>query len=151
MSEETDKEERIFKMQSPSMQRLMRRPQAEDAEWQKRLDKPIENWRAVPNAKTWEEMVGARSLTFQETAQYEKMRLNRGAVLAQMRKEPDASSVDEAKRNRAINAFMFIKVKFKDLMKQWNMAPELTKVERHENRTQLSDGFIPKRGDSETD
>lgn len=118
----TEKEKKIFEMQAPSTRRAMARPESEDITW---FNRPTPKEAiAVPDAKSDEERVGARGLSFKEVLVEDNLRYNRGSYLAQMRNEPDASSVDEPKRSRAINAFMFIKLKFKDLMCLSGLAPK---------------------------
>ena len=127
----TEKEKKILDMQSPSTRAALLRPESEDKNWGAR---GFGEWKAVKNASTMEEAIGARALSFTESQIEHSIRQNRGAVLAQMRKEPDASSKTYEKRSRAIDAFMFIKVKFKDLMKAVGLASdkEMAMYERHE-------------------
>jgi hypothetical protein len=81
------------------------------------LLKPIpSNYLAVPDAKSLDELVAIRQMSHEEALVYHRLRQKRGARIAEMRGEPDASSVDENKRSRAIGAFMFVRAKFKDLM-----------------------------------
>jgi hypothetical protein len=123
--------EQIINQQCPSTQKAMRRPISEDAVWHAR---EFRNWKAVENAKTMEEAVGARTLSFSEVKIEQNLRHNRGMVLAQIRNEGPVSSVSPEKRERAINAFMLVKTRFKDLMKSWGLAStkEVQWYERHE-------------------
>lgn len=115
-----EKKAKIFAMQSPSTQAAMRAHEqgkkAHDGEW------PPKGWLAVADAKNMDEAVAARPLTYHEAKMETDLRQNRGAHLAEMFKDKEASGVTEQKRNWAINAFMMTPVKFKDLMKQAGLA-----------------------------
>lgn len=124
-------EEKILMMQSPSTRRAMEAHKAgkslNNAEW------PPKGWLAVENAKSMEEAVNARSLSYQEVAVYSKLRYDRGGHLAQIHKDAEAK-LPEEKKNRAVQAFMFVRKKFKDLMMDWGLAPEIEKVRlKHED------------------
>ena len=106
-------------MQCPSTRRALSQTPAERAAHNA---SPLPDCRAVKDAKTMEEAVGARRISYAEVKLENQLRYNRGAVLAQLRKEPDASSVDKDKRERAIAAFAYVRVKFKDLMRMSGLA-----------------------------
>lgn len=75
-----------------------------------------------------EEAVGCRSISYAEVTLENALRYNRGKHLAEIRKEPDASSVNEEKRDRAIGAFAFVRVKFRDLMRLSGLADAVETV-----------------------
>lgn len=92
-------------------------------------------WKANPNAKSIEEMVGWREFTFEEARIERQLRYSRGGLLAieyakekypeKMRDTAPPSSVDEAKREKAIAAYMQIEEHFADIMKKWGLANEI--------------------------
>jgi hypothetical protein len=118
--EKKEREAKILAMQCESTRKAMSEPER-DSEWYLR---PLRDWKAVSNAKSTEEAIGARSISFQEAKVYEGLRQNRGTIIAQMRAEPTPSSVTPAKKERAIGAFMFVRLKFTDLMKRFGMASD---------------------------
>jgi len=128
---EEERQKKILAIQAPSMQKIMLRPESEDAAW---WGRPFpENWKARPDAQTMEEAVGTRLLTYQEAKIEQAMRNHRGQsmgaihaaayekALASGVKIPAhmvddlPSSVNPAKKERGI--FAFLRVKFKDIMK----------------------------------
>lgn len=103
----TEKEQKVLDMQCASTKKALTRPESEDLAHFSRLFGPSpEGHKAVPNAKSWEEAVRARSLTHEEVAVEHGLRQNRGALLAEMRKEQADSSVGEEKRARGIRALL---------------------------------------------
>lgn len=114
------KEEKILSLQCESTKRALKRPVEDDMEWSRR--KTPDTWLAVPNASSKEELVGARSIGYQEAKVEETLRRARGGYLSEMRNEPPANSKDEQKKETAANAFMSvfspdkIKDKFKSIM-----------------------------------
>lgn len=117
--EDKEKYKWLLEMQSPSTRRAMLRPESEDINW---LNRPIpQEAIAVPDAKTDDERVAPRSISFKEAIVESNLRYERGQYLAEMRNEPDANSVDAFKREIAIEAFREklnisdIKAKFKSL------------------------------------
>lgn len=85
--------------------------------------RPIpKNYLAVPDAKSLDELVACRPITYEESKVYNKLRYERGKHIAMARGEKDAVSAPEEKKKSAINAFMdifspsVIRAKFKDLM-----------------------------------
>jgi len=122
----TEREKKIFDMQQPSTKAALLRQSERDPkdDWAY-ISRPIpESYLAVPDAKTKDELVACRPITYQESKVYKKLRYNRGEYLAEMRKEGDASSVGEEKKKSAIEAFMdifspsAIKAKFAEIMKE---------------------------------
>lgn len=112
----------ILSLQPESTRKAMERPVEDDLKW---FNRPIPaNYLAVPDAKTTDELVGARALGYEESKVMARLRYNRGRYLAEMRGEGEASSVTEVKRNAAVAAFMFVKTKFKDLMRMCGLATE---------------------------
>lgn len=115
----TEEQQKILELQTPNTQRLMRIEWGcgtpEDLAWLP--GNPI----AVPDAKTDEERVGARPLTYGESRVMHTLRYSRGQYLAEIRGEAPVTSVDEAKRARAVDAFMLVREGFLDLMKGWGM------------------------------
>lgn len=121
---------KILSVQTPATQRLLRFQWDMETEEDKafRYGNPV----AVPDAKTWEERVGARGFTFHELQTEMKLRQSRGQYIAEMHGDVEPMPINEEKRERAINAFMFVKKVFTDLMKQWGIKdskPETT-IER---------------------
>lgn len=121
----TEKEQRIFDKQAPSTKAAMLRQRERDPldDWEY-LTRPIpQEYLAVPDAKNVDELVACRALTFQETVMEERIRQTRGAKIAEMRKEGDASAVSSERKQSAIEAFMdmfsptVIKAKFHELMR----------------------------------
>lgn len=112
---DAERKAKILAMQCPSTRRALERPESEDEIWH---DRTITGWLAVPDAKTMEERVAARKISFQEAQVQARMRYERGKRLSEMRQEGEFAPVKEEKRNAAIAAFMFVNVKFKDLMRQ---------------------------------
>ena len=130
-------------MQSPAMQKLMLES---DEDKQKRLHSPIVGWQAKEGAKfgTDDEIadaVGTRPLSYEEAKIFLDGRTDRArdfhansqarfSALPPNTRVPDhmkadeKGSVDAPKRNRAIAAFMEVKVRFKDLMKKWGLIKE---------------------------
>lgn len=103
----TEKEQKILDMQCASTKKALTRPESEELAHFSRLFGPSpEGHKAVPNAKSWEEAVRARSLTREEVAVEGRLRQKRGQLLAEMRKEPSGSSVGEEKKARGIRAFL---------------------------------------------
>lgn len=99
----TEKEQKIFDMQSPSTKKAMLQSKEDrDKHW----NSPVPEHRAVPDAKSWEEAVNARALSLEEVKIYDGLRLKRGEILAELRKEEALSSVSAEKRERGILAFM---------------------------------------------
>jgi hypothetical protein len=130
----TEKEQKIFDMQSPSMKAIMQRPKEKDVE---HYNRPIPvNYLAIPDAKTIDELVGMRALTFEESKVFTQMRQHRGQILAEMRNEPDACAHPPERKHAAVQAFMFIKRKFHELMQEMGLATEkeVEMVKRHEGK-----------------
>ena len=126
----TDEEKKkILALQCPSTRRALERPESEDLDWWLR-PLPTSDSKAQCRDEDGNVFINARPISYYEAKMYDQHRVNRGAVLAQMRKESEVSSVDEAKREKAVSAFMFVKRKFKDLMKEWNLAPVWLKNEK---------------------
>lgn len=125
------KQKKIFEMQCPSTQKAMALHQKGSSLREEMPAIPI-NWKAVPDAKTVDEAVGARALTFQEVKVETTLRYFRGQYLAEMRNEVPVSSITEEKKEKAIGAFMFIKKTFMEIMEMAGLAPvkEKVKVEK---------------------
>lgn len=130
----TEREKKILALQPLSTQRRLRiqigEPTKEDLEWKAKQD-----CRAVPNAKTWEERVAWRQLSKEETNFHEALRYNRGAILAEIREEKDATSVTPRKWQKAVDAWLnpmgTLKSKFKqfkELMAKNGLAKEMELV-----------------------
>jgi hypothetical protein len=88
--------------QEPSTQAILTRDPSKDAEHFNRTDPA--NWKAVPNAKTTEEAIGARAITSYEKYVYKWLQhktTERNTV-----GESLSSGVDEERRRRAVSAFM---------------------------------------------
>lgn len=106
----SEKELATLHLQSPATQRLLRFQWDMETEEDKafRYGDPIAN----RNAKTDEERVGMRELGLQEAIVFAGLREARGRYLAEIRQEPHLSSVDTAKRERAIDAYLEAKSTF---------------------------------------
>jgi hypothetical protein len=137
----TDEEKKILEMQPPSTRMLLERQAKanaiDDSIWQTR--ELSQNWKAVPNAKTWEEQVGARKISQQEEFFYNGdpdrkihgMRQKVGAWIAEREKQKDATSVTPSKWKRAVDAFMDVWIKrlpFSQIMKDAGLTKEKEKV-----------------------
>lgn len=121
-----EKEAKIFAMQAPSTQAAMLRHKNGEIRNQ-RDNWPPKGWKAFEGEITddnYFEKVGARPISFQEAKVELGLKYFRGQYLAEMRKEAPVSSVDEAKRERAIDAFMMIKETFTNLMEKWGLVPK---------------------------
>ena len=124
----TEKEQKIFDIQQPSTKKALPRPKEQD---EKHFWRPLpDTWVANPNAKTEEERVNARNLSYEEASIATYNRYHAGERLAAQRKETNATSITIKKRNKAIEAFIgFIeeglpKIKFKDLMMSMGLGPK---------------------------
>ena len=127
------KAKRILDMQCTSTRAALTRPENEDRVWRNRPN-PF-NWLAVSDAKDMDEAVAGRSISFQESEIEEGLRRKRGQMLSDLRGEHNnANSITPEKRQAAVAAFMFVKMKFYDLMKACGLATEkeVEFAKRHE-------------------
>lgn len=126
------KAQRILDMQCPSTRRALARNGDEDAAWRNRPN-PV-NWLAVADAKNMDEAVGGRAITFRETSIEEGLRQRRGQILTDIRDDRNRDTLTPDKRQAAVAAFTFVKIKFHDFMKACGLATEkeVEFAKRHE-------------------
>lgn len=99
--QEMSDEEFILAMQGPTTKATLMRSKEEQAKW---LDRPLPtNWKAVPNAKTDEERVGARTLRPDEVSHIESIRRRPKNSLGQSTQ----SSVSDLQRERGVAALLY--------------------------------------------